>query len=128
MAILSSISSYVAVPLTNEVLNKVVRIRWWQAQHGGRAHHDWAIDNIFIGGSISAPEKYLTLDSGAFLAEAEWLTATHISHEEYCGSVEKVAVGKAMSAENAVLETVDVHVKKHSVLEFMVRKLFILFV
>ncbi|GBN33927.1 hypothetical protein AVEN_66952-1, partial [Araneus ventricosus] len=113
--------SYVAVPLHDDARKKVVRIRWWQAQHGGRAHHDWAVDNIFIGGDVDAPEKYLSLEKGHFLRDREWLTATHINHEEYCNSDHKVAVGKSITNENAVLETIDVHVKKHYVLEFMLR-------
>ncbi|GIY36220.1 reelin [Caerostris darwini] len=111
--------SYIAVPLHEDVQKKVVKIRWWQAQHGGRAHHDWAVDNIFIGGSIDAPEKYLSLEKGNFLLDSEWLTATHIDHEKYCDSDNKVAVGKSVTNENAVLETIDIHVQKHYVLEYM---------
>ncbi|XP_042898138.1 reelin isoform X2 [Parasteatoda tepidariorum] len=111
--------SYVVVPLNEEARGSVVRIRWWQPHHGGRAQHDWAVDNIFIGGELQAPEKYLSLEEGHFLVESEWLTATHIANEKYCHSNHKVAVGKSISNENAIMETIDIHVKKHYVLEFM---------
>ncbi|XP_054717283.1 reelin-like [Uloborus diversus] len=112
-------TSYVAVPLHEEVRQKVVRIRWWQPHHSGRAHNDWALDNIFIGGVQQAPETFSALYDGHFLVEQEWLSATHINHEEYCDSNKAAAVGKSISNEDAVLETVDIHVKKHYVLEFM---------
>lgn len=28
-----------------------VRIRWWQPQHDGADHGDWALDNVLISGS-----------------------------------------------------------------------------
>lgn len=111
--------SYIAVPLHEEVRQKVVRIRWWQPHHSGRAHNDWAIDNIFIGGILNAPENFSAINNN-FLVGNEWLTATHIDNEEYCDSKMQVAVGKSISNEDAVLETSDIHVKKDYVLEFMV--------
>lgn len=111
-------TSYIAVPLHEEVQQKVVKIRWWQPHHSGRAHNDWAIDNIFIGGSLNAPDKFSAIDNN-FLVGNEWLTATHIKSEEYCTSQQRVAVGKSISNEDAILESSDIHVEKHYVLEFM---------
>lgn len=113
--------SYIAVPLHDEVQQKVVRIRWWQPHHSGRAHNDWAIDNIFIGGNLKAPDKFTSINNVNFLVGNEWLTATHISSDGYCNNQQNVAVGKSVSNEDAVLETIDIHVKKDYVLEFMVR-------
>ncbi|KFM74530.1 Reelin, partial [Stegodyphus mimosarum] len=113
------IPSYVAVPLPDDARAKVVRIRWWQAQHSGRAHNDWAIDNVFIGGVLQAPDKYIALENGHFLVNSEWITSTHVENAEYCNSGTSVAVGKSISNENAVLETIDIHIKKNYVLEFM---------
>lgn len=28
-----------------------VRVRWWQPQHDGADHSDWALDNVLIAGS-----------------------------------------------------------------------------
>lgn len=28
-----------------------VRVRWWQPQHEGADHSDWALDNVLIAGS-----------------------------------------------------------------------------
>lgn len=28
-----------------------VRVRWWQPQHDGVDHSDWALDNVLIAGS-----------------------------------------------------------------------------
>lgn len=28
-----------------------VRVRWWQPQHDGAEHSDWALDNVLIAGS-----------------------------------------------------------------------------
>lgn len=115
------------MPLHDEARQKVVRIRWWQPHHSGRAHNDWAIDNIFIGGILNAPDTFSAINNNNFLIDSEWLTATHIKSKEYCNSQQRVAVGKSISNEDAVLETLDIHVKKHYALEFMVSIIIIIF-
>lgn len=113
-------SSYVAVLLPEEVRQSCVRIRWWQAQHAGRAHSDWAIDDVFIGGKYEAPAYFFDLQGGHALDETKWLTSVHVKESEYCGSEDAVIVGKSESYESAILETTDMTVEKNYVLEFKI--------
>lgn len=42
---------FVNVLLPPAARQEGVRVRWWQPQHDGTDHSDWAIDNVLIAGS-----------------------------------------------------------------------------
>lgn len=113
-------SSYIAVSLPIEMNQNGVRVRWWQPDHNGRAHSDWAIDSIYIGGTKSAPNNFSDLWEGNFLSPTKWLAFNNIVPGHYCGSINSVAIGDATTNENASLETIDLHIKEDYILQFMI--------
>lgn len=42
---------FVNVLLPPAARQEGVRVRWWQPQHDGADHSDWALDNVLIAGS-----------------------------------------------------------------------------
>ena len=50
---LPSTGSFVNVLLPPAARQEGVRVRWWQPQHDGADHGDWALDNVLISGSDS---------------------------------------------------------------------------
>lgn len=42
---------FVNVLLPPAARQEGVRVRWWQPQHEGADHSDWALDNVLIAGS-----------------------------------------------------------------------------
>lgn len=58
-----------------------VRIRWWQPQHDGADHSDWALDNVLISGSDAHTQISDTF-SGVALPSHERAPAdgTHARH------------------------------------------------
>lgn len=42
---------FVNVLLPPAARQEGVRVRWWQPQHDGVDHSDWALDNVLIAGS-----------------------------------------------------------------------------
>lgn len=42
---------FVNVLLPSAARQEGVRVRWWQPQHDGVDHSDWALDNVLIAGS-----------------------------------------------------------------------------
>lgn len=47
----SFVSRFVNVLLPSAARQEGVRVRWWQPQHDGADHSDWALDNVLIAGS-----------------------------------------------------------------------------
>ncbi|XP_076339324.1 reelin-like [Tachypleus tridentatus] len=110
--------NYIAISVPAEMQKNSVRIRWWQPTHQGRAHNDWAIDSVYIGGEVNAPSVFTDLGDGAFLSEHHWLTYNNLTPGHYCGSNQQVIVGKSTTTESAILETIDLHVEPGHILEF----------
>ena len=46
-----SLIRFVNVLLPPAARQEGVRVRWWQPQHEGADHSDWALDNVLIAGS-----------------------------------------------------------------------------
>lgn len=46
-----SMFRFVNVLLPPAARQEGVRVRWWQPQHDGADHSDWALDNVLIAGS-----------------------------------------------------------------------------
>lgn len=46
-----SVFRFVNVLLPPAARQEGVRVRWWQPQHEGTDHSDWALDNVLIAGS-----------------------------------------------------------------------------
>lgn len=48
---LVSAQRFVNVLLPPAAREEGARVRWWQPQHDGADHSDWALDNVLIAGS-----------------------------------------------------------------------------
>ena len=77
---------------------------------------DWAIDNIYIGGSEVNPES-LTSDFGNDMDYENWLRDDNVKIDDYCGE-QSIAMGTTLEKEDSVLTTRDIDVKENDMLQF----------
>lgn len=73
------------VELPKEAKQNGVRIQWWQPSHDGQSTSDWALDNIFIGGSDVNPNEVKD-DFAPRDREYAWIETDNAVIGPYCGS------------------------------------------
>jgi len=112
------ICSFVSTKLPKTARKNGVRIRWWQPRHSGKAHADWIIDEIVIGGKEVNPNE-VNDDFGAGRRTINWLQMANIRYDDYCG-VPYAAVSQSAHGETVVMTTSDVSVAEGDVVEFSI--------
>ncbi|XP_041459310.1 reelin-like [Lytechinus variegatus] len=125
-------ATFVSLPLPPEARHNGTRLKWWQPSHSGPDTADWAIDNVFIGGSATLP--HLLRDS--FLTENvrdHWLFSDNADLGEFCSRNAGLGdtgmqprrggvswIGGIDSAESSSLTSHDMILKKGDALEFKI--------
>ncbi|KAL3853203.1 hypothetical protein ACJMK2_016762, partial [Sinanodonta woodiana] len=108
--------AFITVKLPQEVKENGVRLRWWQPTHGKNQLHDWAVDNINIGGNIINPENFSSIPEPGF-DPTRWYSADNLVVGEYCKS-SLVAKGDTLDHEASTLTTRDLNIKEGYMLQF----------
>lgn len=104
------------------------RLRWWQPAHPGEDEADFAIDNVFVGGSSTLPAS-LRDDFESGSVSDQWLFTDNADVGEFCiesgqtevGSIPPSSLfGGINSFEDTTMTTLDLRLQEGSVLEFKV--------
>ncbi|KAI1888402.1 hypothetical protein AGOR_G00184780 [Albula goreensis] len=135
---------FVNVLLPPAAREEGVRVRWWQPQHDGADHSDWALDNVLIAGSdphaqildtfggVALPNHERTPADGtptgriALLSEPEetatvsdhWLFSEDCSVQRFCGSPDGVMVCGSVDGREVYAVTHDIIPDRGWVMQF----------
>ncbi|KAJ8391092.1 hypothetical protein AAFF_G00097130 [Aldrovandia affinis] len=125
---------FVNVLLPPAAREEGVRVRWWQPQHDGADHSDWALDNVLISGSdphaqildtfggVALPNHERAPADGAptgriaLLSQPEesitvsdhWLFSEDCSVQRFCGSPDGVMVCGSVDGREVYAVTHDI--------------------
>ncbi|KAG5845891.1 hypothetical protein ANANG_G00143990 [Anguilla anguilla] len=116
---------FVNVLLPPAAREEGVRVRWWQPQHDGTDHGDWALDNVLIAGSD--PHAQI-LDTIALLPPPEesvtvsdhWLFSEGCLVQRFCGSPDGVMVCGSVDGREVYAVTHDIIPDRGWVMQFKV--------
>ncbi|KAJ8046874.1 Reelin [Holothuria leucospilota] len=104
------------------------RVRWWQPVHPGEDEADFAIDNVFIGGTTTLPST-LRDDFETGTVEDHWLFTDNADLGKYCSDRSLVwqgvtsptsLFGGIYPSEDTTITTQDLRLQEGSVLEFKI--------
>lgn len=82
----------VALTLPAAARANSVRFRWWQPYNSGASQDEWALDDVYIGGSVR-PSRYLIANFDP-IVQSRWLFTPSGSVEQYCQSTDNALVFK----------------------------------
>ncbi|KAI4895212.1 hypothetical protein NFI96_018500 [Prochilodus magdalenae] len=121
-----------------------VRVRWWQPQHEGADHGDWALDNVLISGSdthtqisdsfggIALPnheraladgtstDRTVSQDEERSTVSAHWLFSEDCSVQRFCHSPDGVMVCGNVDGREMYVVTRDIVPEKGWVMQFKI--------
>ncbi|XP_061108680.1 reelin [Conger conger] len=135
---------FVNVLLPPVAREEAVRVRWWQPQHDGSDHGDWALDNVLIAGSdphaqildtfggVALPNHERAPADGtptgriALLPQPEesvtvsdhWLFSEGCSVQRFCGSPDGVMVCGSVDGREVYAVTHDIIPDRGWVMQF----------
>ncbi|XP_071486224.1 reelin-like [Diadema antillarum] len=126
-------ATFVSLTLPLEARYNGTRLKWWQPTHGGLNNADWAIDNVFIGGSAALPHLLRESFATEQLQE-HWLFSDNAAVGGFCQSTASSGVtgggemlgggfvwtGSVDPSESSSLTTHDLVLEAGDVLEFKI--------
>uniref|UniRef100_A0A3Q3J4K3 Reelin n=1 Tax=Monopterus albus TaxID=43700 RepID=A0A3Q3J4K3_MONAL len=131
---------FVNVLLPRPARQEGVRVRWWQPQHEGADHSDWALDNVLIAGSdpraqisdtfggvalpnherAPADETSGRIESLGFINVNHWLFSEDCSVQRFCSSPDGVMVCGNADGRQVYAVTHDIIPDKGWVMQFKI--------
>ncbi|XP_071817155.1 reelin-like isoform X2 [Apostichopus japonicus] len=122
------IPRFVSIMLPPGARQNGTRLRWWQPIHPGEDEADFAIDNIFVGGTSTLPAS-LRDDFETGSVSNQWLFTDNADVGEFCtesppgygGSPSLSSLfGGINPAEDTTVTTLDLRLQEGAVLEFKI--------